>query len=61
LGGQDVPNGSVRWSAAVTFDPSTQKYCDIVAEGAAICVEVSAAVPWQLDGYKLDMVLLGRF
>jgi hypothetical protein len=61
LGGQDVPNGIVRWSDTKTFDPATQKYCDIVAEGAAICVEISGAVEWQLDGYKLDMITLGRF
>lgn len=61
LGGQDVPNGSVRWSDAVTFNPATQKYCDIVVEGAAICIEISGAVDWQLDGYKLDMVVEGRF
>jgi len=61
LGGQDIPNGSIRWSAPVAFDPSVQKYCDITAEGAALSLEISAAVDWQLDGYKLDMVALGRF
>lgn len=61
LGGQDVPNGPISWSAAKSFNPSTQKFCDIVAEGAAISVEISGAVDWQLDGYKLDMVTLGNF
>lgn len=61
LGGQDVPNGAIRWSTPVSFDPSAQKYCDIQAEGAAISIEISGAVDWQLDGYKLDMVTLGRF
>lgn len=61
LGGQDVPNGAVRWSNPVSFDPSTQKYCDVQAEGAAISIEISGAVDWQLDGYKLDMVVLGKF
>lgn len=61
LGGQDVPNGVVRWSAPKSFDPAVEKYCDIVAEGAAICVEISGAVDWQLDGYKLDMITQGRF
>jgi hypothetical protein len=61
LGGQDVPNGPVRWSAAKTFDPSTQKFCDITAEGAALCVEISGANGWKLDGYKLDLITLGRF
>lgn len=61
LGGQDTVNGAVRWSAPQTFDPSTQDYCDIIAEGAAIAIEFSAAVDWQLDGYKLEMQTLGRF
>lgn len=61
LGGQDVPNGPVTWSAYQVFDPSVSKYCDITAEGAALCVEINGAVPWKLDGYKLDLVTLGRF
>lgn len=61
LGGQDVPNGPITWSPLTPFDPSTSKYCDIVAEGAAISLEISGAVDWQLDGYKLDMVTQGRF
>ena len=61
LGGQDVPGGSIRWSLPQTFDPSAAKWCDITAEGAALCVEISGANGWKLDGYKLDLVTLGRF
>jgi hypothetical protein len=61
LGGQDIPNGPVRWSPAQVFDPSVQKFCDITAEGAALCVEISGQNGWKLDGYKLDLVTLGRF
>jgi hypothetical protein len=61
LGGQDIPNGPVRWSAYQAFDPNTQKYCDITAEGAALAIEITGAVDWKLDGYKLDLVTLGRF
>ena len=61
LGGQDTPGGAVRWSNPVVFDPSSQKFCDITAEGAALCVEISGANGWKLDGYKLDLVTLGRF
>lgn len=61
LGGQEIPNGPVKWSPSVTFDPSTQKYVDITAEGAAIAIEFSGTSGWQLDGYKLDMVVAGRF
>lgn len=61
MGGQDVPNGPVAWSAMQTFDPSTQKYCDITSEGAALAIEISGTTSWKLDGYKLDLVTLGRF
>lgn len=61
LGGQDIPNGPITWSPSKVFDPSSQKYCDLIAEGAAISIEISAATDWQLDGYKLDMVTLGKF
>lgn len=61
VGGQDVPNGPVTWSDVQTFNPATQKFCDLTAEGAAISIEISGAVDWQLDGYKLDMVTLGKF
>ena len=61
LGGQERPNGPITWSPYVTFDPNTQKWADVTAEGAALCVEISGANGWKLDGYKLDMVTLGRF
>jgi hypothetical protein len=61
VGGQDVPNGPVKWSIPVAFDPSVSKYCDITAEGAALSIEISGASDWQLDGYKFDMVTLGQF
>lgn len=61
LGGQDVPNGPITWSLPVSFNPATQKWCDVTAEGAAISIEISGAVDWQLDGYKLDMITLGSF
>jgi len=61
LGGQDIPGGPIRWSSPQTFDPSVSKYCDITAEGAALCLEISGSNGWKLDGYKLDLVTLGRF
>lgn len=63
MGGQDIPNGAVKWGSMQTFDPSVSKYVDLdtPAEGAALALEISATVPWKLDGYKLDLVTLGRF
>lgn len=61
IGGQNVPNGPVTWSPYITFDPSKQQFCDVTAEGAALCIEFSGTTAWKLDGYKLDLVTLGRF
>jgi hypothetical protein len=61
LGGQDVPGGAVRWSSPVSFNPATQKWVDITAEGAALSIEISGANGWKLDGYKLDLITAGRF
>lgn len=61
MGGQEVPNGPTTWTVPVSFDPSADKFCDLIVEGAAISIEISASVDWQLDGYKLDMVTLGKF
>lgn len=61
LGGQEIPDGPVTWSAAQSFDYSTQKWLDIEAQGAAIAIEFSGATPWQLQGYKMEMELLGNF
>jgi hypothetical protein len=61
LGGQDTPTSAPRWSPYTTFDPNTQKYADITAEGAALAIEISGSQGWKLDGYKLDLVTLGRF
>lgn len=61
LGGQELPDGAVTWSTAVSFDPSTDKWCDITAQGAAIAIEISGATAWTLHGYKMEMELLGNF
>jgi hypothetical protein len=61
LGGQNTPGGPVTWSPYATFDPNSQQWCDISAEGAALCIEISGANGWKLDGYKLDLVTNGRF
>ena len=61
LGGQDEPNGPVRWSPYGTFDPNTQDFCDLTAEGSALCIEISGSNGWKLDGYRLDVVTTGVF
>ena len=61
LGGQEAPGGPITWSPGVSFNPATQKWVDITAEGAALAIEISGANGWKLDGYKLDLVTAGRF
>ena len=61
IGGQEVPGGPVNWSPAVSFNPLTQKWVDLTAEGAALSIENSGSGGWKLDGYKLDLVTAGRF
>jgi len=45
----------------VSFNPLTQKWVDLTAEGAALSIEISGSGGWKLDGYKLDLVTAGRF
>jgi hypothetical protein len=61
IGGQNVVGGPVTWSPYATFDPNSQDWVDLTAEGAALCIEFSGSNGWKLDGYKLDLVTTGRF
>jgi hypothetical protein len=61
LGGQNYPGGPITWSPLTPFNPASQQYCDVFAEGAALCIEVSGQNGWKLDGYKLDLMTTGRF
>lgn len=62
LATQDIPEGPVKWSPYYTFDPDTQKWVDIIVEGAAIGIEFSSfGNPWKIEGYKLDLIPTGEF
>lgn len=62
LGAQETVNGPVTWATAQTFDPSTQLYLDFTVCGRAIAIEISssAALPWRLEGYKLEFDVVGE-
>lgn len=63
FGVQETVDGAVTWSPTVTFDPTTQVFCDAdpPIEGRAVGVEFSAASAFRLDGYRLNVVPLGNF
>lgn len=60
-GAQEDRNGVVTWQPAQAFNPQTQKYLDFTANGRLLCVrfESSDGLPWQLEGYDLEIVVLG--
>lgn len=64
VGVQQVVNGPIMWGAKLEYSPSVARTCDIdPVEGAALAIEFSSenAVSWRLDGYKMELALLGSF
>ena len=55
------PDGPVTWSVAKPFDPTRQKYVDVVGSGKAIAVEFTGTLPFRIAGYKPEIMPLGRF
>jgi hypothetical protein len=60
-GAQEDRNGVITWEPAQTFNPTTQKYLDFTANGRLLAVrfESSDGLPWQLEGYDIEVDLLG--
>lgn len=63
LASQDSIDGPTRWTDLVSFDPGVSKSVDLVTEGATVGIEFSSAadVQWRLEGYKLDLQVLGEY
>lgn len=62
IGYQDLPNGAVTWTPYQPFTPSTLAYVDgVLGSGRSVSVEFSAPNDFHLDGFKLDMALVGKF
>lgn len=61
VGTQNEPEGTVTWGASQQFDPRTQKWIDVLQSGLGLCVEFSSNNAFHLDGYKLEIELLGRY
>lgn len=61
VGYQDTVGGDVMWNDSEEFDPSTQLYIDPLVNGVAVALEFSAAVPFNVTGYKVELSLSGVF
>ncbi len=67
VGSQDVLDGTITWSAAFPFDPTTEQKVDVdpPVEGRYIAVRFetpdTSAISWKLDGYDLELFVIGRY
>lgn len=63
VGSQDHPDTAISWSAAQTFTPGVDTKIDVSVSGKLIATrfESAADVAWELEGYDLDLNILGRF
>lgn len=62
VGAQEDFDDTVVWSDAQVFTPGTDKYLDITANGRLIAVrfESNTEAAWQLEGYDIDVEILGE-
>jgi hypothetical protein len=64
VGSQEVPGGTITWDTSQNFDPSTDNYLDVgPVTGRLLAVDFRSTgdVAWELEGYDLDVDVLGRF
>lgn len=63
IGAQEVVDGPTAWSNYGTFTPATDRFIDLGdISGVSLGWELSSSgVAWRLDGYKLDLDVLGEF
>jgi hypothetical protein len=63
VGGQEHIDGVVTYSTPQTFTPGVDEKVDVAVGGKLMAVrfESAADVAWELDGYDIDMNVLGRF
>ena len=63
VGSQEKPDGPVTWAPPQLFDPDVKPYVDgfdVVGPYIAVRFESADGTLWKLDGYKLDMEIVGR-
>lgn len=67
VGAQDSTEGPVTWSPAMPFNPATDDKVDVdpPIEGRYIAVRfetpANTSVQWKLDGYDLEIFVIGKF
>lgn len=67
VGSQNFVDGSITWSPAMAFNPATMDKVDVdpPIEGRFMAVrfETSSSVgtSWKLDGYDLELAVIGKF
>lgn len=63
LGAQETVNGPVRWGQSFVYDPATGNVADPEpVSGQTTGIEFSTTQGhWRLDGYKYNLVQLGKF
>jgi len=63
VGSQEKPEGPITWSPPQNFNPDFCPYVDgfdVVGPYIAVRFESTDNTLWKLDGYKLDMEIIGR-
>lgn len=62
VGAQEDYDDAVVWSDSQVFTPGTDKFLDVTANGRLLAVrfESSAEASWQLEGYDLEVSILGE-
>lgn len=64
IGASEVVEGPVVWTAAKAFNPVLSRVVDIdPISGAALSIEYATndETSWTLDGYKMELTLLGNY
>lgn len=63
LGVQQRIGGEVSWTDPFEYDPTSEDFVDPIVTGAIIAVrfEGSGTIAWSLEGYDLDLELLGEY
>lgn len=62
VGSQDSIQESINWTAPKTFNALTQKYLDFEVSGRILSIRIESAdgKQWQIEGYDLDISVLGN-
>ena len=63
LGTQQVRGGAVTWQTERTFTPGTDDKVDFIKSGVSIAIHFESTdnSSWTIEGYSLDIELLGKF